>query len=339
MGRIMREEIEILRPEKVRNRFHHVAGMVILALNSVRHRIRGYRTPRPRGTSDLASVLEYDTAVFENWRRHFDDYLPQGPGFEGRRVLEIGPGPDLGTGLLALAHGAESYTAVDAHPLITRKLGGLHADLATLIASRHAKAADRIALQSRLLEAVENLHADRPSILRYHHLPSFDLSRLEPERFDLFVSHSAFEHLSRPRRSLAQLSALASERAHLVAEIDLQTHTRWIRNVDPLNIYRYSGNLYASLRFSGSPNRFRPDDYLNTLESEGWVDLRIYPQRVLEPDYVELVEPSLDPRFQGDPEHLGWMTITLCASRRGERSWVAPQQAEEDLPEEALVEA
>ena len=154
------------------------------------------------------------------------------------------------------------------------------------------------------------------------------------------VSHSAFEHLSRPRHSLAQLSDLVSDRAHLIAEIDLQTHTRWIRNVDPLNIYRYSGQLYRSLRFSGSPNRFRPDDYLNTLESEGWVDLRIYPQRVLEPKYVELVEPALDPRFQGDPEHLGWLTITLCASRRGERSWKREAEASEDRPEEeVLVEA
>ena len=49
-----------------------------------------------------------------------------------------------------------------------------------------------------------------------------------------------------------------TERAHLVAEIDLQTHTRWIRNVDPLNIYRYSGQLYGSFRFSdgdGAPAR------------------------------------------------------------------------------------
>lgn len=329
MLRMLNEPIEVLRPLAVHNGFYHWAGTAILALNSVRHRIRGYRTPRPRGSWRLKSTLEYDRAVFENWRRHYADYFPQGTGFAGRHVLEIGPGPDLGTGLLCLAAGAASYTSVDAHRLITRRAGGVHADLATLIAQAFARGHERIELQARLLHAVEALHTGKEGPLRYHHLRDFDLRALEGQNFDLVVSHSAFEHLTHPESTLRQLTGVVSDRAHLVAEIDLQTHTRWIRDSDPLNIYRFNNKLYESMRFSGSPNRFRPDDYLEALESEEWVDFRIYPQRVLEPEYVSQVEPSLDAQFRGDLEHLGWLTIVLCASRSGERSWIRKEVSPE----------
>jgi Methyltransferase domain len=328
MLRMLDEEIQVFCPQRVRNGIYHWAGAGILALNSLRHRIRGYRTPRPRGTSRLKAALEYDRAVFDNWLRHYLDYFPHGGGFQGRRVLEIGPGPDLGTGLLCLAAGASSYTAIDAHRLVTRRTGGVHADLATLIASDFAHGHERLELQARLLHSVEALHTGEPDRLSYHHLPDFNLEALEGESFDLVVSHSALEHLAKPRHTLTQLTALMSERAHLVAEIDLQTHTRWIRDADPLNIYRYNSQFYEGLRFSGSPNRFRPDEYLEALESEDWVDLRIYPQRVLEPGYVERIEPSLDAAFRGDLEHMGWMTIVLCASRSGERSWKKLEESE-----------
>ena len=82
--------------------------------------------------------------------------------------------------------------------MITKRTGGLHADLATLVASRHAKGDERIALQSRLLSAVEDLHAGTPSILHYRHLPRFDLSRLEPSRFDLVVTVCSDAHESCP---------------------------------------------------------------------------------------------------------------------------------------------
>src|SRR5690606_32776454 len=132
---------------------------------------------------------------------------------------------------------------------------------------------------------------------------------------------SAFEHFADVDRSFAQLAPLVTDRAHLASEIDLQTHTRWIRDADPLNIYRYRRRLYTSFGFSGIPNRIRPDEYLEILERHGWCDLRVYPRRVLEAGYVSAVEPSLDPRFRGDPEQLGWLSIVLCASRKGERSW------------------
>ena len=121
--------------------------------------------------------------------------------------------------------------------------------------------------------------------------------------------------------TVEELSERVSERAHLVTEIDLQTHTRWIRDADPLNIYRYRKNTWRTFGFSGIPNRVRPDTYFESLERHNWCDLRAWPQRVLPAEYVAEVEPALARQFRGDPEHLAWLSVVLCASRRGERCW------------------
>ena len=53
-------------------------------------------------------------AVGRRWQRYVD--------IRGKRILELGPGPDLGTGAVLLADGAASYHAVDAFPLADRDL-------------------------------------------------------------------------------------------------------------------------------------------------------------------------------------------------------------------------
>jgi hypothetical protein len=173
----------------------------------------------------------------------------------------------------------------------------------------------------RLLEAVRALHAGEDGMLRYRVLDGFNLKKLDLGDFDLVVSHSALEHVARIPKAFERLSEKVSDRAHFVAEIDLQTHTRWLRDNDPLNQYRYHPNTWRTFGFSGIPNRTRPDTYFESLERHGWCDLRVYPKRVLPMEYVRSVEGSLDPKFRGDPEHLSWLSIVVCASRTGERCW------------------
>lgn len=316
----MNREIQLVQPPAPRNHLYHLVGLGLIALNSWRHRIRGYRTPRPWFSRDPLRILEYDRAVYANWRRHLDDYLSFPLELDDRTVAELGPGSDLGTGLLWLAAGAQSYAGLDAHPLVTGRTRTVHEGLARLIAGPDAD------LLERLLDAVGRLHAGEDGPLRYRVLDHFDLRKLDLDGFDLVVSHSALEHIGRIDRTVGQLSERVTDRAHFVAEIDLQTHTRWIRDRDPLNIYRYRRQTWRTFSFSGVPNRVRPDTYFGTLEQHGWTDLRVYPRRVLPMEYVQAVEPSLDQEFRGDPEHLSWLSVVVCASRTGERSWQGGQE-------------
>jgi hypothetical protein len=115
-----------------------------------------------------------------------------------------------------------------------------------------------------------------------------------------------------------QLARVCRPKALFAAEIDLQTHSRWIRDADPLNIYRYPDPLYAAMRFAGSPNRLRPSDYEKLLAAHGWSEVHLYPRRVLDPSYVGRVEPTLAARFRGDLERLGWLSVVACATFEGD---------------------
>lgn len=314
----MSTQIEVLSRPLVHNRAYHALGLALMAINQWRHRVLGYRNPRPRGPRNPREALQYDQAVVRNWLEHLRQYELDHPGSgnpEGRDVLEIGPGPDLGTGLILLAEGASSYAAVDAHPLLSQKRERQHRRIAALLARERG-------LSGRERDELIDLAAgagQEGSRLSYHHLPDFDLTSLEPNSVDLIVAHSSFEHIADVDRSLGEMARCARSNAVLVAEIDLQTHTRWIRDHDPLNIYRYRQQLYRSLSFNGSPNRVRPDQYLESLERHEWRNPRFFPRRVLDRDYVRAVEPSLNRHFRGDVEQLCWMSVVLCA-RRAKRS-------------------
>lgn len=308
----MPHEIEVLPSPAVHNRLYHLAGLVIMSLNQMRHRIRGYRNPRPQDAPHATDALRYDGAVVANWLSHLSHYQASEIDLTGKDVLELGPGPDLGTGLILLAKGARSYTAVDAHALVYRTRPEQHRDLAMAIAASLELDDDQ---RHELVELAID-PSGRDARLRYIHLPNFDLEALDSDSFDLVLSHSSLEHVSRFKSTLEHVSRTARGGARFIAEIDLQTHTRWLRDHDPLNIYRYRSSLYKSLKFSGAPNRVRPDQYVEIFEACGWTNPRLYPRRVLDPKYVHAVEPSLAGRFRGDPERLGWMSLVLCMTKK-----------------------
>jgi hypothetical protein len=145
------------------------------------------------------------------------------------------------------------------------------------------------------------------------------LEEFGEQSFDLILSHAAFEHLEDVAGTIEGITHVTRKGGLLVSEIDLQTHTRWIRRVDPLNIYRYRDAVYQAFSFSGIPNRVRPDGYMEALVKQGWRDIRFFPRRVLPPEYVQRVHSTLAPRFRGDLEHLGWLSVVICA-RYGGRS-------------------
>jgi hypothetical protein len=79
----------------------------------MRHRLVGYTTPRPFDDSNLERTRIYNEDVVDRWQ------VRGGIVWTGKRVLELGPGPDLGTGEVILERGARSYLAADIFPLVS----------------------------------------------------------------------------------------------------------------------------------------------------------------------------------------------------------------------------
>jgi hypothetical protein len=125
-------------------------------------------------------------------------------------------------------------------------------------------------------------------------------------------SQAAFEHFDDVERTVEQLSVVCRPGAQIVAEIDLKTHSRWVRDHDPNSIYRYSDSLYRALWFRGIPNRVRPYEYREIFEAHGWSNVVITPlERISDPRKLG----SVSRRFRDPRNELDLLSIVFCATK------------------------
>ena len=272
--------------------FRYVAGMAFLGMAKARHKMQGYTSPKPFSVDEVDRCIDYDLHVVNEWRGHLANY--NGRDFSGAHVLELGPGSDLGVGLALLAAGARRYTAVDRH------------DLA-------ARVPDAFYRRMREREAgIPDLQQVRSSgALNYVVREDFDIEQAVPARdVDLVVSNAAFEHFDDVPATVARLTRVTRPGAVIAAVVDLQTHSRWIREVDPNNIYRYSPGLYRLFRFHGIPNRVRPHEYQAAFEQNGWRNIQLQPL-----NQFDSRGRGVARRFRDPQNKMDWLSFVICATR------------------------
>ena len=130
--------------------------------------------------------------------------------------------------------------------------------------------------------------------------------------FDLIVSNATLEHVKDVGALFLRLRHLSSSRARMVHHVDGQTHMRWIKEVDPLNILRYPDAVYRNLLdFPGAPNRLRAPDFERLAELAGWTTSRALSGRRAERGYLDKTRVSK--RFRA--YDLVALTFTVVAER------------------------
>ena len=139
------------------------------------------------------------------------------------------------------------------------------------------------------------------------------VSSIGKSKIDLVFSQAAFEHFDDIKETIAQLNKVCKPGAVLVIEIDLQTHSRWIRDEDPNNIYRYSERLYNLFWFSGIPNRVRPIQYRKVFEDNGWTDIQIKPLSKL--DSHNKSYSGMNKSFVHSENQMEYLSIIICARK------------------------
>lgn len=303
-------ESKIIKVPKPFNRIYYWIGLVFLLLNKIRHSIRGYTSPRTFPITEFERAIEYDFRVFNHWMEILEEYLGSEPTLKGKTILELGPGADLGIGLITLMNGAK-YNAIDVNNLVETVPEQFYEELFKYLETIKDKEVDIDYLRSqlKLTQAGEN------DTLNYVVRKDFDITALNEEDIDLVVSQAAFEHFDNVEHTISQLSKVVKSGTILIAEVDLETHTRWIRDLDPLNIYRYSDFIYGQFKFPGSPNRIRPFEYKEILEKYGWSKIKIMPLTKLEGGYLK-VNKSLNKRFHDKINQMDFLSIMICATKR-----------------------
>lgn len=283
--------MKIIRPKDIKNYQYFYIGVLFIILNYVRHRLFGYKTPRDFSIHEIERAIEYDFNVVQSWLTALLGYSQSDNFLRDKVVLELGPGPDLGIGLILLAMGAKKYIAFDVNCLAKNAPINFYDKLLDVLSERIPGIK-----RTYLKEQLEKAYTNNPENLSYIVDKELNIARVK-EKPELVFSQAAFEHFSDAKKTLIQLSRIVALGCIMISEIDLKTHTSWIRERDPLNIYRYGKKFWDAFKFNGFPNRVRTFEYKRILKSNHWQDIRIEPLTVLEDSYVEQVKLTLNKEF------------------------------------------
>ncbi len=290
---------------RARSAFYYGAGLFFLGLSAAKNNLLGYTTPTPFALSDTEQSLHQAVDIFNGWRESINSAFDFDIAVKGAEVLELGPGAHLGTGALLLAAGARTYCAFDAFPLAANT----PLEFYRVLLERHGDGA----ATAEVLRALRDKDA---SVIDYVVDPNFDVPRsLAGRKFDLIVSCAAFEHFEDVNGAISALSALAKPGCITAHAIDFQTHTRWIRDKDPNNIYRYSNASYGAIKYPGKPNRKRPNDYISCLTENGWQAPKFVGINAADDLYLANSTPSLQPQYQRPEARMEILSATVVASR------------------------
>lgn len=278
-------------------------GLAVLFLNKLRYGLQGYREPRPFAPTDVKRAIAYDRNVVDQWLKALHDYT--GETVDGKVILELGPGAELGTALFLLDRGAQRYVTVDANRLIDQTPHRFYEELLSEL--DHA---------SEIQPELEKTLSGNDNRIKYVVDSTFDLTKLPKQETNLVVSQAAFEHFSDVENTIKQLGHAVKSGGVLIAEVDTMTHTGVLRGRDPLNIYRYSNFLYRLAQFSGIPNRLRPAHYKSLLEQNGWYNVEVIPLQTMAKEDVECIRPQLAKPFQREGTQMHILTFLLRATKR-----------------------
>lgn len=258
----------------VRDAFYFLAGIPFLAGAKFKSMLHGYSTPRPVSPLDRARNFQQDVDNARFLQRRLTQYGVQ--SLQNLRALELGPGQSPGVARDFYSRGLASYTTFDMFQLMSEK-------------------------------SILELHQDCPGY--YHNLidERFDCAALYPRKFDLILSMAAFEHFDDPCETIRQLSKVAAPGCVLCIDVDFKTHSRWIAQRDPNNIYRYPQWLYKLFAFPGQPNRVRPWKMECMLHQCGWKDIKVFPSE------QDTRVNKLNERFRQDYDRMDILSATICA--------------------------
>jgi len=281
---------EVIRPKEYNGLFIHVLGFTLSLMNKIRHSIWSYRTPRLFSLNDIDRSVNYCFDVVFQWEKVLKYYTGRENPFGNQHVLELGPEPALGTGVILLALGAKSYCAIDKHELASHTSKEFYERLFEKV-----KHLPQWETARKIFQEFEETGSDR---FTYIYGPNFRLDVLESNKYQILVTQAVLEHLHEIKDIFTILRQKLSRDGLMIHEVDLSTHTRFLRDWDPLNILRYSHPVYNLLRFNESPNRWRMSDYELILNQLGYKNLRTFPIKILDLDYTRWVRKHLSNPFR-----------------------------------------
>jgi hypothetical protein len=293
------------------NVFFYQLGFVFLFLVKIKYYFFSFPKKNHSNIADYKKHFEYNIRVVDQWISHLNNYTDNNYNLVNKNVLELGPGSDLGVGFYLLYKGVLKYNSCDIYNLVKN----VPVDFYKMFFKRLQKS-NGMKPVSYLEKELEKISNNRPSDINYVVNSDFNLvSSFEPNTIDIVFSQAAFEHFLNVENTIKQLSIVCKSNAIIIAEIDLQTHSRWIREKDPNNIYRYSTFIYKMLSAKATPNRIRPYTYYELFKNYGWYDIKIIPISIIDKK-KRPPERYLNKNFRDDKNEMNYLSIIIFAKKK-----------------------
>jgi SAM-dependent methyltransferase len=260
------------------------------------------------GASHSAFSVEQSVAYIN---RVFDDYLRYGgltaADLAGQRVLEVGPGDNLGVAMRFVHAGAAEVVALD------RFITTQNPEKNDLIYRALSESLGVLEFPRDRIRPVYNVAIERAD------------EHFEPESFDLIVSRAVLEEVYQIDRAFSVMNRLLRPGGALIHKIDLTDYGLFSRKgFHPLEFLTIPNAVYALMaRYSAIPHRHRIDYYRDKMRTLGY-DASLYITRIagsnrdLDPhktairpgvDYgpeqiglVRVIRPRLAPPFRSLPD-------------------------------------
>lgn len=296
---------------KCKNIFYYFLGLIILAIVKAKTILKGYTSPKTIPIKEHQHCIEYDFEVVEKWLKYLEEYTGSKNCLNEKNVLELGPGSDLGVGLYLISKGAHKYNAIDINNL-TKNVPYIFYEKYFKVLKNRDNSANIEELEKQLEKTRQN-NSER---LNYVCRKDFNiLEAFEKRSVDIVFSQAAFEHFDNIENTIKQLSEVVKDGALLIVLIDLKTHSKWIREKDPLNIYRYNRYLYSIFKYPGIPNRIRPFKYKELFEKYEWENISIICSEKAENEYYKNNARCLNKEFQDRKNQMEDLTVIICARK------------------------
>ena len=234
------------------------------------------------GRFDLNESLAYVRGVFDDYVRYSGE---PSSSLAGKRVMEIGPGDNLGVGLLFLAHGGTSYLAVDrfspqAEPerneqIYAALLDGMTDDQR----SRVADCLEPVG-QGRARITGSRLAAQYGSAIE-------DLGRsLASESVDVIISRAVLEHVYDPVRAWQVMASVLHPDGQMWHKVDLRHHG-FYDQFHPLEFLTVPTRIWDRVTQPDPTLNRRRVDCFDQLAKQAFQESEVYLTHVL--DHEELV--------------------------------------------------
>jgi SAM-dependent methyltransferase len=272
-----------------------------------------YQRRAPQSDDPEKNEASYPLTVFH---RHVTALEPLRGSLMGADLLEIGPGSNVGVGLLALLAGAKSVTCLDVVPRAQdHGSNALYLALVKTAAIFPDTYLVAPALLKRARHDPEGLARDLLDRINYCSPVDIARNSLPDASLDVICSHTCFEHFSDPAGAIAQIARLLRPGGLTSHQIDLRDHRDFNR---PLDFLAYSNTIWR-LMTSHLPNavrtRWRASQYRAAFEKQGLEAMYLEVSQTI--IVTEQMRHQFSRCFQAlDLEDLGILNLLLVARKR-----------------------